>query len=51
MKWCPSCESYRNIEKEFFRNKAKWDGLSDKCKSCDVAYRKEKRQRARKRDA
>jgi hypothetical protein len=58
LKWCPACEQLLAVA-EFHKNRRAWDGLYDRCKSCnaeamaawhrerqqDPAYREKKRQR------
>lgn len=36
MKWCPKCETEKPVS-EFFKNRARRDGLSGYCKTCNTA--------------
>ncbi len=38
-KWCPSCRDFKQVS-EFYRKKARPDGLSGQCKTCCLAFAK-----------
>ena len=47
-KWCPRCRQFLPLN-SFYPNHYKVYGLSDKCKTCDNAYRRKKREKSNKR--
>ncbi len=42
-KWCGGCQSFRHPS-EFYKKRVSADGLASRCKSCEKAYQKERRE-------
>jgi hypothetical protein len=36
LKWCPACEQLLSVS-EFHKNRRAWDGMYDRCKTCNAA--------------